>query len=151
MRSLNYEMATSKPNKPKFYDGERDEHKVRAWIFQMKQFIDLVQVSDPNPLPDATKISFASTYFSGTGSTWWCTRVESNMVPATWTEFEAAFVQEFVPYNSTQRARDKLRRLMQRTSVSKYLSEFRNVTLAIPGITEGEMVDRFVQGLKPKN
>ncbi len=49
-----------------------------------------------------------------------------------------------------QRSRDRLRRLVQRTSVSTYLSEFRNIILTIPGISEGEQVDCFCQGLKPQ-
>ena len=143
-------MATLKPNKPKNYDGKRDEYEVRTWIFQVTQYLNLVQVGMQNPLPDTTKISFAATYLSGTASTWWYTRVASNTIPATWADFEAAVVQEFVPFDSGQRARDKLRKIFQKTSVSAYLSEFRNITLAIPGITEGEKVDRFVQGLKPQ-
>ena len=147
----NQDMATLKPNKPKTYDGKRDEYEVRTWIFQVTKYLNLVLVGMPNPLPDPTKISFAATYLSGTASTWWYTRVASNTIPATWAGFEASVVQEFVPFDSGQRARDKLRKLFQRTSVSAYLSEFRNITLAIPGITEGEKVDRFVQGLKPRS
>ncbi len=37
---------------------------------------------------------------------------------------------------------------MLRNSVSAYLSEFRNTVLTIPGMIEGEQVDRFCQGLK---
>ena len=58
-------------------------------------------------------------------------------------------IQEFVSFDSVQRSRDKLRKLFQRTSVSCYLSEFRNIVLTIPGIIEGEQVDKFCQGLKP--
>ena len=84
-------MATFKPKKPKSYDGERDKYKARAWIFQMKQYLDLVQVGNPNPLPDVKKISFASTYFFETASTWWYTKVASNIVSASWTEFETVW------------------------------------------------------------
>lgn len=47
-----------------------------------------------------------------------------------------------------RRARDKLRRQKQTTSVSKYLSEFGNITLAISEVNEGKRVDWFVDGLK---
>ena len=55
-----------------------------------------------------------------------------------------------MPFDSVQRSRDKLRRLVQRTSVSSYLSEFRDIVLTIPNMSEGEQVDRFCHGLKPQ-
>ena len=143
-------MSALKPNKPACYDGKRDEFVLRSWIFQVQQYLSLMEVGKAAPFTDCTKISFACTYLTGTAATWWFTRVASNAAPATWNDFEAALVQEFVPYDSVQRSRDKLRRLVQRTSVSTYLSEFRNTIIAVPGMNEGEKVDRFVQGLKPQ-
>ena len=141
-------MAAFKPNKPKEFDGKRDELAVRGWIYQMQQYINLVQISSRATMDESTKVSLASSYLSGTAASWWYTKIAANSVPTTWRDFESAVVKEFIPRDSVQRARDKLRRLVQKTSVSTYLSEFRNVILAIPGMTEGEQVDRFVQGLK---
>lgn len=143
-------MASLKPNKPSNFDGKRNEFAVRTWIYQIKQYLDLVQVGKELNLDDPTKISFAATFFTGTAAAWWYTRVGSNTIPNTWNDFENAVLQEFVPFDSVQRSRDKLRRLFQRTSVSSYLSEFRNIVLTIPGMSEGEQVDRFCQGLKPQ-
>ena len=139
-----------KPNKPVCYDGKRDEYTLKAWLYQVKQYLALIQVGSQLNLDDPTKISFAATFLTGTASAWWYTLVETNAIPATWDAFENSIAQEFVPFNSVQRSRDKLRRLFQKTSVSSYLSEFRNVVLMIPGMTEGEKVDRFCQGLKPQ-
>ena len=74
----------------------------------------------------------------------------TNSIPTTWEEFEKALYQEFIPFDSVQRARDRLRKLYQKTSISAYLSEFRNIALTIPGMIEDEQVDRFCQGLKPQ-
>ncbi len=41
-----------------------------------------------------------------------------------------------------------LRRRVQKTSVSSYLSEFRNIVLALPNMSAGEQVDRFCQDLE---
>lgn len=57
-------------------------------------------------------------------------------------------MNEFIPKDHEQRARDRLRNLKQSGSVSKYLSEFRNITLSINDMTVGEKIDRFVSGLK---
>ena len=142
-------MPIFKPNKPSTFDGSRDELVIRTWIYQVDQYLKLVQVGGTVALNDETKISFASTFMTGTAAAWWYTLVVSNTIPKTWAEFQNAIFQEFVPFDSTQRARDKLRKLIQRTSVSDYLTEFRNLTLTITGMNEEEKVDRFVQGLKP--
>lgn len=142
-------MSLIKPNKPSPFDGKRDDFQVRTWLYQMKQYLALVEVGNDKKLADETKITFASSYFSGTAAAWWYTLVGSNNVPKEWGEFENAIIQEFVPFDSVQRSRDKLRKLLQRTSVSSYLTEFRNIVLTIPGMSEGEIVDRFCQGLKP--
>jgi Retrotransposon gag protein len=57
---------------------------------------------------------------------------------------------EFVPQGSLRQARDRLRKLYEKSSVANYKSEFRNIALTIPGITEEEQLDRFCQGLKPE-
>lgn len=143
-------MSLLKPNKPQCFSGERHEFKVRAWLYQVKQYITLAQVGSTTNIDDSTKISLASTFLSGTAATWWYTIIASNQAPTTWKDFEQLVLQEFVPFDSVQRSRDKLKRLVQRKSVSSYLSEFRNIALMVPDMTEGEKVDRFCQGLQPQ-
>ena len=143
-------MCSLKPNKPVCFEGKRDEYAVKTWLYQVKQYLALVQIGNANELNDATKISFAASFLTGTAAAWWYTVVGANSVPGTWDEFEKLFMHEFVPLDSSRRSRDKLRRLYQKTSVTSYLSEFRNVTLTIPDMSEGEKVDRFCQGLKPQ-
>lgn len=143
-------MSLLKPQRPHEFSGTRDEFAVNSWLYQVKQYIALVQVGNTVQIDEPTKVSFASSFLKGTAANWWYTIVTANKVPLTWDEFEAAVRNEFIPFDSTQRSRDKLRKLVQRSSVSSYLSEFRNIALTIPGINEGEMVDRFCQGLKPQ-
>lgn len=91
---------------------------------------------------------YASPFLSGTAAVWWYTLVQSNQAPGTWNDFKSAIVREFVPEDHVRSARDKLRKLRQTGSVSKYLSEFRNLVLTIPDVTDGEKWDRFCAGLK---
>ena len=114
----------------------------------MKRYLALVQVGNELQLDDLIKIYFAATFLSGTAAAWWYTRVRSNIVPNSRNDLEAVLIQEFVPLDSFQRSRDKLRNLFQRTSVSSYLFEFRNIVFTITGMSEVEQVDRFCQGLK---
>lgn len=143
-------MCALKPNKPNNFDGKRDEYAVQTWLYQVKQYLTLTQIGNALILDEPTKISFAATFFSDTAAAWWYTLVASNSIPDTWEAFENAVRLEFIPFDSVQRSRDKLRRLIQRTSVSSYLSEFRNIVLTIPGMNASEQVDRFCQGLKPQ-
>ena len=85
-----------------------------------------------------------------TAASWWYVKVQCNQVPDTWEEFEIALRTEFIPQDRLRRARDKLRKLTQRTAVSAYLTEVQNIVLSIPGITENEKLDRFCSGLKPQ-
>lgn len=48
-----------------------------------------------------------------------------------------------------RRSRDKLRNLYRKSSVSSYLSIFRNTVIGIPGISEDEKLDKFCAGLNP--
>ena len=143
-------MASLKPNKPSIYDGKREDLAVRTWLYQVDQYLTLAQVGNQVPLSDETKIAFATSYMTSTAATWWYTLVASNSAPTVWEEFKNAVTREFVPFDSIQRSRDKLRRLTQRFSVAAYLAEFRNIILTIPHMTEDEKVDRFCQGLKPQ-
>lgn len=138
-----------KPNKPEPYDGKRDYLVVNTWLYKVEQYLVLAQLSNPGvPLTEANRILYASTFLTSTAAVWWYTLVQANTVPATWQEFKAKVIAEFVPDDHVRRARDRLRKLTQTTSVAKYLSEFRNIVLTIPGMNDGEMWDKFCSGLK---
>jgi hypothetical protein len=140
-----------KPAKPSPYDGKRDSLTVNTWLYQVEQYLALVQVGSPEtPINDGTKISYASSLFTQTAATWWYIMVQAGSMPGSWEAFKLAVRSEFVPKDSSRRARDRLRKIYQARSVSSYISEFRNVALTIPGITDEEQLDRFCEGLKPE-
>ena len=99
-------------------------------------------------LSDEKMISFASTFLKETAAIWRFTLVKSNTAPTTWEQFRNDIFQEFVPSDHARRAREKLRKLKQTMTVAKYLSEFRNLVLTIPDVSDGEKYDKFVSGLK---
>lgn len=92
---------------------------------------------------------FASSFLTSIAASWWYTVVQSGNTPSTWKYFRILVLNAFVPTHHIRRACHKLRRLRQTHSVSKYLAEFRNCILTISHMTDGELLDRFVQGLKP--
>lgn len=101
-------MASLKPNKPNTFKGRRDELEVRAWLYQVKQYLFLVEIGNLAGITEETKVNYASTFLEGTAAAWWYTLVDSNTVPKTWDDFEKAVINEFVPLDSNRRSRDRL-------------------------------------------
>ena len=99
-------------------------------------------------MSDTNRIMFATTFLAKTAAIWWYTVVQSNNTPSTWKEFKTILREEFIPADHVRRSRKKLGRLRQATSVAKYLSDFWNLILTIPDMSEGEKLDRFTDELK---
>lgn len=149
MAESNLGSINIRPNKPDTFDGKRDFLSVSTWLFKVQQYLSLIVLSNPNSvISDDNRIMFASSFMTGTAASWWYTIVQSGRTPSSWEQFRMLVLNEFVPADHVRRARDKLRRLRQTSSVSKYLADFRNCILMIDDMSEGERFDRFVQGLK---
>ena len=143
-------MASLKPQKPELFSGRRDAIAVNTWLYQVEMYLNLLQVSNPQIILDeGTRVSFASTLMKGTAAQWWYMLVQSGQAPVNWNAFLEKVRIEFIPRDSVDRARDKLRALRQKSTVLAYLNEFRNVVMIIPRISEDEKLDKFVSGLKP--
>lgn len=138
-----------KPNRPGTYNGKRDFLAINTWLYKVEQYLLLIQIgASQGNLSEGHKVMFASTFLTKNATVWLYTLVLGNKVPQCWEDFKKAIQSEFVPQDHVRRARDRLRKLHQTTNVSKYISEFRNLILTIPDITEGEKFDKFLSGLK---
>lgn len=58
-------------------------------------------------------------------------------------------MEKFVPADQTKRACDCLQKLKQTWSISKDVTEFKNIRLTNADISDGEKFDKSVDGLKP--
>ena len=135
-----------KARKPEQFTGESNREDVSQWLFESERYFTL---SGTNPLE---AIQYASSYLSGAAAIWWRSRVRQHGPTGgvgSWDGFVEALTAQFKPVNGEKLARDKLARLIQARSVQDYTSRFRTLCLQIDGITESEMLDRFVRGLKP--
>lgn len=123
-----------KPKQPDAYDGRREFLAVNTWSYKIEQYLSILLVLTPSlmKMTEADHVLFASTFLTGNNAVWWYTIVQMNKVPTTWDQFKKLIQDEFVPRDHIMRVREKLRRLRQVTSASKYLSDFRNITLTIP-------------------
>lgn len=139
------ESVNLKPNKPEVIDYLI----VDKWLYKVEQHLAFFQLSSPSAvLTEANNILYVSMFLTGPAAVWWQTTVQANTVLSTWAEIDAKMAAEFVPAELMRRATDQVRKLLQKASVSEYPSDSRNMRLAVPGMTDGEMWDRFSAGLQ---
>ena len=141
--------AMFKPEKPSTYDGKREAIVVETWLYQVEAYLNILMVANPNmQLDEGTRVCYATTLLKGNAANWWFMLVQAGQAPGQWEDFKNVLRSEFVPQDSERRNRDKLRNLRQTASVSGYLTTFRNLVIAIPGMNDAEKLDRFCAGLK---
>ncbi len=134
---------------PDTFQGKSYE-QVDRWIFQVEQY--LRAAGEDN---DSYKVAFAAALLRGTAQAWWETIVDKNKKmgkdesECTWTQFKDGLTKSFRTINHSDRARDQLVRLVQRTSVSEYANRFSALVFDIEDLQESEKIDRFFRGLKP--
>lgn len=95
-----------------------------------------------------TTIKKVLSFLNSSAAVWWFSRVSARNGLKGWSGLRTALLQEFVPANYNKGAHDRLRRLKHIRFISKYLGDFENRLIAIPGISDSEMDDRFIDGLE---
>ena len=139
-----------KPSKTELFSGNRDHLTVETVIRTVHNYIKLVEVITPSVLVGEQKAAaFASTLLQDSAAKCWYTICQSDDKPKDLQSFADALRKELIPQDHVRRARNYLSRLRQLTSVGIYLSEFRNATIPISGMTDDEKPHRFLFGLKP--
>jgi len=138
--------GTVKLPKPEVFKGGKQMREVDEWIFVMNTYLTACHIH-----LDIERITIASGYLRDAALTWWRqVNQEGNPNrPTTWAAFCQVLTCTFQPLNPAEVARDTLARLRQTTSVRQYAAMIRNTALEIPGITDDELKDRFIRGLKP--
>ncbi|KAA8493487.1 Transposon Ty3-I Gag-Pol polyprotein [Porphyridium purpureum] len=141
------------------FDGKRDLLVVKTWLFQARKKIlgRLLESIHPDDLEkrllaERRAVDLASDYFEGEALHWWVLNCERypQEIPTTWNDFAALVSARFTPQDSIRRARDKLTRLSQKGPAHAYVAAFQDAALVIPDLSDAEMMDRFVRGLKPE-
>ena len=130
------------PAKPDKYSGRPG--KADQWAFEMEQYFAATGIQDPQRVP------FAAAMLTDNAAIWWRSACQdTSHTISSWSVFKAELILNFKHYDNQKAARNRLRTLRQRTSVAQYYADFMQATLEIPGITEDEKMDRFLDGLKP--
>ena len=167
-------MDGMKPGKLAYFDGRRDAMMVTAWLYQAELKLGVgatasitqemfvtpqttrsrafgvretpVAPERPPALNELQIIRTAVTYFREYAVIWWLTEDRSGVT--SWKAFSQLIVDEFVPADANERARDQIHYLKQNTSVFVYASKFRSLSLLISDMGPAEKYDKFVRGLK---
>ena len=133
---------TPPPAKPDKYSGQPG--KADQWAFEMELYFAATGIQDPKCVP------FAAAMLTDNAAIWWRSVCHDTSNPiSSWSEFKAELLLNFKHCDNQKAARIRLRSMRQRTSVAQYYADFTQATLQIPGITDDEKMDRFLDGLKP--
>lgn len=137
--------ARRKPLRPDTFNGNTASANLDLWLFQVEEYLEASNIHG-----NADRISETVTFLRGAALTWWRSIKQGDPAhrPTTWDEFKERIQAAFKTINSTRTARDKMARLKQTTSVRNYSTEFRNLSLDIPDMSEGDKLDRYIRGLK---
>src|SRR5204863_958877 len=70
--------------------------------------------------------------------------------PLTWVILRAAMREYFAPPNEDRRLQDEWANLKQYGTVFEYVSVLTALAMRIPGLSQIQILDKFIHGLKPK-
>ena len=135
---------------PDTFSAKKHEN-VDRWLFQVEQYLRVSnQASDP------IRVAYASALLRGDAQKWWENKVTAAATvgldesQCTWVEFKTMISQQFQVVNKELKARDALASLVQKGSVSDYVSKFTTLAFDVPDLSLAEKHDRFFRGLKYK-
>ncbi|CAI7802682.1 unnamed protein product [Closterium sp. NIES-54] len=165
-----------KLQKPEPFDPSQRDANVRTWIFMLNNYFAASGVQDADA---QQRIEYSVTVLRSPALEWWCQLTQSAVrranldrhqpgkehaaatsslgvlalgvttVPTTWEGFEAALKSRFDLVNASEAAGKRLRNFRQIGKLQEYTRRFLSICNEIDDITEAEMRDRYLEGLKP--
>jgi hypothetical protein len=134
-----------KPARPEFYQGQRDFLVLSNWLFSVDIFLSATAI------PEQMYSTFIATLLKGEALLWFrATYGSSDLATVSWDMLKAAIRQYFAPPNENRRLQDEWANLRQTGTVNAYVSYIIALAMQIPDISETQVLDKFIRGLKPK-
>ena len=137
-------LPTLKLHTPPSYNGKSS---IENWTFQVENFL-----KGHANVDNKQAVTFTTSLLEGDAATWWRAQGLNEdafkELQEDWDKFKKEIEAHFRPVDSKKLARDKIANLRQRASVRNYTYEFRRLLLEIGNMSEEEMLDRFIRGLK---
>ena len=141
-----HSMAGTRPRQPDKYHGQRDFLLLDNWTFSVDQYFILTDT------PVHKQGPFVSTLLRDEALLWYRTSYETwdSKTPLTWEIIRTAMRKYFAPPNEDRRLQDEWANLRQHGTVFEYVSVLRALAMRIPGLSQTQILDKFIRGLKPK-
>jgi Ty3 transposon capsid-like protein/Zinc knuckle len=135
-----------RPPQPDKYHGQRDFLLLGNWIFSVDQYFVLTDMAVQKQAP------FVSTLLRDEALLWFRSNYENwdPATPLTWEILRASMRQYFAPPNEDRRLQDEWANLKQHGTVFEYVSVLTALAMRIPGLSQTQILDKFIRGLKPK-
>jgi len=137
-----------RPRQPDKYYGQRDFLLLGNWIFSVDQYILLTE------MPEHRQGPFVSTLLRNEALLWYRVSYEqwdsTTSGPVTWKVLREAMKKHFAPPNEDRRLQDEWANLKQHGSVFEYVSVLTALAMQIGNLTDSQILDKFIRGLKPK-
>jgi hypothetical protein len=137
---------SSRPRQPDKYHGQRDFLLLGNWLFSVDQYFVLTD------MPAHKQASYVSTLLRAEALLWYRSTYENwdPTTPLTWPMLRASMRQYFAPPNEDRRLQDEWANLRQHGSVFEYVSILTALAMQINGLSQSQILDKFIRGLKPK-
>ena len=124
---------------PAIFNGDRKEADV--WLYQFNSFIAA------NNIQGMAIFHHFVSRLGGDALRWF---MGLNPIPENWQGLQLAFNNRFVTTTATN-DRQRWAQLRQTNSLDEYVSEFCSLAARIADSSEGEKIQRFIEGLKSRN
>ena len=141
-----HSMAGTRPRQPDKYHGQRDFLLLDNWMFSVDQYFILTD------MPVHKQGPFVSTLLRDEALLWYRSSYEKwdPKTPLTWEIIRTAMREYFAPPNEDRRLQDEWANLRQHGTVFEYVSVLTALAMRIPGLSQTQILDKFIRGLKPK-
>ena len=142
----NATLSGIRPRQPDAYHGQRDFLLLGNWIFSVDQYFLLTD------MPAHKQGPYVSTLLRDEALLWYRSSYEqwNPATPLTWEILRTAMREYFAPPNEDRRLQDEWASLKQYGTVFEYVSVLRALAMQIPGLSQAQILDKFIRGLKPK-
>ena len=136
----------TRPRQPDKYHGQRDFLLLGNWIFSVDQYFLLTDMPVPKQAP------FVSTLLRDEALLWYRSSYETwdPATPLTWSILRASMREYFAFPNENHRLQDEWTNLKQYGIIFEYMSVLTILAIRIPGLSQTQILDKFIRGLKPK-
>jgi hypothetical protein len=136
----------TRPHQPDKYHGQRDFLLLGDWIFSADQYFLLTDMPVPKQAP------FVSTLLRDEALLWYRSSYETwdPATPLTWSILRSSMREYFAPPTEDCCLQDEWANLKQYGTVFEYASVLTALAMRIPGLSQTQILDKFIRGLKPK-